>query len=97
MAEGVKHCRCLHTLEIGWNFIFLKDMNTMVCTLKECVNFRRLFVAKHDNIDQDVFVDDAEFLPISDYLPQCDVIVKLLLWDDGTYIEIDYNTYMHHI
>ena len=95
VAEGVKHCRCLHTLEIGCNFIFLKDINTMVCTLKDCVNFRRLFVAKHDNIDHDVFVDDAEFLPISDYLPQCDVVVELRSRVDGTYIEIDYNTCMH--
>ena len=95
VAEGVEHCRCLNTLEIGWNFIFLKDINTMVCTLKECVNFRRLFVAKHDNIDHDVFVD-AEFLPITDYLPQCDVIMELWLRDDGTHIEIGYNTYMHY-
>ena len=97
VAEGVKHCRCLHTLEIGCNFIFLQDVNTMVCTLtlKECINFRRLYVAKHDNIDHDVFVDDAEFLPISDYLPQCDVVVELWSRVDGTYIEIDYNTCMH--
>ena len=95
VAEGVKHCRCLNTLEIGLNFIFLKDINTMVCTLKECVNFRRLFVAKHDNIDHDVFVD-AEFLPITDYLPQCDVIMELWLRDDGTLIEIGYNAYMHY-
>ena len=94
MAEGVKHCRCLNTLEIGWNFIFLKDINTMVCTLKECVNFRRLFVAKHDNIDHVVFVD-AKFLPISDYLPQCDVVMELRSRVVGTYIEIDYNTYKH--
>ena len=45
VAEGVKHCRCLHTLEIGWNFIFSEDVNTMDCTLKECVNLRRLVVA----------------------------------------------------
>ena len=91
MAERV---RCLHALEIGFNSIFLKDINTMICTLKGCVNFCHFFVAKCDNIDHDVFVDDAEFLFISDYLPQCDVIVELLLSDDGTYNEIDYNTYM---
>ena len=92
---GVAECvRCLHVLEIGFNFIFVKDINTMICTLKEFVNFRHFFVAKRDNIDHDVFVDDAEFLPISVYLPQCNVIVELLLSDDGTYNEIDYNTYM---
>ena len=72
VAEGVKHCRCLHTLEIGWNFIFLKDINTMVCTLKDCVNLRRLFVVKHDYIRDDVFID-SKFLRICDYLPQCDI------------------------
>ena len=91
VAEGVKHCRCLHTLEIGWNFIFLKDINTMVCTLKECVNLRRLFVARHDNINYDVFID-AEFLPISDYMPQCDIIMDAWMddWEDD-YIEINYD------
>ena len=76
VAEGVKHCRCLHTLEFGWNFLFLKDINTMVRTLKDCVNLRRLVVAKHDNIGDEMFVD-AEFLPISDYMPQCDIIVDI--------------------
>ena len=89
MAEGVKHCRCLHTLEIGWNFIFLKDINTMVCTLKECVNLRRLVVAKHDDIDADVFID-AEFLPISDYLPQCDIVMDFLGGTENSY-EINYD------
>ena len=76
VAEGVKHCRCLHTLEIGWNFIFLKDINTMVCTLKECVNLHRLVVAKHDYIKDDVFID-TKFLHISNYLPQCDIVMEL--------------------
>ena len=89
VAEGVKHCRCLHTLEIGWNFIFLKDINTMVCTLKECVNLRRLVVAKHDYIDDDVFID-AEFLPISDYLPQCDIVMEMYEDIDDIYCEANY-------
>ena len=93
VAEGVKHCRCLNTLEIGWNFIFLEDVNTMVCTLKNCVNLRRLFVAKHDYIKDDVFMN-TEYLPI-DYMPQCDVIVELCLKDDGPYGEINYNTYRY--
>ena len=93
VAEGVKHCRCLHTLEIGWNFIFLKDINTIICTLKNCANLRRLFVAKHDYIKDDVFMN-TEFLPFN-YLPQCDVIMELRLKDDGTYGEINYNTYKH--
>ena len=88
VAEGVKHCRCLHTLEIGFNFIFLKDINTMVCTLKECVNLRRLFVAKHYYIDKDVFKDGG-FLLFDHYLPQCDIIVKLV--EDETYYEVNYN------
>ena len=92
VAEGVKHCRCLHTLEIGWNFLFLKDINTMVCTLKDCVNLRRIVVAKHGYIRDDVFID-TEFLPI-DYHPQCD-IVKLYIKEGGTYREINYNTYKH--
>ena len=92
VAEGVKHCRCLHTLEIGWNFIFLEDVNTMVCTLKGCVKLRRLFVAKHDYIKDDTFVN-TEFLPIRYYQPQCDVIMELCLKDDGTYEEINYNRY----
>ena len=89
VAEGVKHCKCLNTLEIGWNFIFLKDINTMVCTLKECVNLLRLRVEKHDYIDDDVFID-AKFLPISDYLPQCDIIVALWLGESETYMESKY-------
>ena len=40
VAEGVKHCRCLNTLEIGCNFIFLQDVNSIVCTLKDCVNLQ---------------------------------------------------------
>ena len=88
VAEGVKHCRCLHTLEIGWNFIFLKDINTMVCTLKKCVNLRRLFVAKHNHIDNDVFID-VESLPISDYLPQCDIMMEW--WLDEECSEINYD------
>ena len=93
VAEGVKHCRYLHTLEIGWNFIFFEDVNTIIYTLKECVNLRRLFVAKHDYIKDDVFMN-TEFFPI-DYLPLCDVIVELCLKDDGPYGEINYNTYKH--
>ena len=91
VAEGVKHCRCLHTLEIGWNFIFLEDVNTMVCTLKNYVNLRRLFVAKHDYIKEDVFIN-TEFLPIDNLPPQCDIIMELCLKDDGTYEEINYST-----
>ena len=89
VAEGVKHCRCLHTLEIGCNYIFLKGINTMVCTLNECVNLRRLCVAKHDYIDYDVFIN-AEYLnTTSDYLPQCDIIVELLIED----VEINYDEF----
>ena len=92
VAEGVKHCRCLHTLEIGWNFIFLKDINTMVCTLKECVNLRRLVVARHDYIDDDVFID-AEFLPISDYLPQCTIVMEMYEDEEDDYCETNYKDY----
>ena len=92
VAQGVKHCRCLHTLEIGWNFIFLEDVNTIIFTLKGCVNLRRLFVAKHDYIRDDVFMN-TEFLPI-EYLPQCDVIVDLYLEEDRTYMEIKYKRYI---
>ena len=90
VAEGVKHCRCLHTLEIGWNFIFLEDVNTMVYTLKNYVNLRRLFVAKHDYIKEDVFINTE--LPIDNLPPQCDIIMELCLKDDGTYEEINYST-----
>ena len=90
VAEGVKHCRCLHTLEIGWNFIFLKDINTMVCTLKECVNLHRLVVAKHDYIKDDVF-RDTKFLHISNYLPQCDIVMELQ--GTGTIRETSYELY----
>ena len=92
VAEGVKHCRCLHTLEIGWNFIFLKDINTMVCTLKECDNFRRLFVAKHPSIKYDQFMN-AKLLRICDFLPQCDIIMET--WIDGRQIcsEINYDKF----
>ena len=65
----------------------------MCCTLKECVNLRRLFVAKHDYIKDDVFMNTI-FLNI-DYLLHCDVIVELCLKEDGTYREINYNTYIH--
>ena len=92
VAEGVKHSRCLHTLEIGWNFIFLKDINTMICTLKECVNLRRLVVAKHYYINDDVFID-AEFLPISDYLPQCDIVMEMDEDEEETYCETNYELY----
>ena len=74
VVEGVKYSRCLNTLEIGHNFIFLKDINTMVCTLKDCVNLRRLFVAKHDCMKY----MNGYLLPNSDYLPQCDVILETL-------------------
>ena len=93
VAEGVKHCRSLHTLEIGFNFIFLQDVNSIVCTLKDCVNLQRLVVAKHHNIDDDVFID-AEFLPISDYLPQCDIIIEFLMDKSETdYIELNYDEF----
>ena len=91
VAEGVKHCRCLHTLEIGWNFIFLGDVNTIICTLKECVNLLRLVVVKHDYI-HDVFID-AEFLPISDYLPQCDIVMDMNKDVAADYCEINYELY----
>ena len=94
VAEDVKHFRSLHTLEIGWNSIFLEDVNTMVYTLKNCVNLRRLFVAKHDDIKEDVFIN-TEFLRIDNLPPQCDIIMELCLKDDGTYEEINYSTYKH--
>ena len=94
VAEGVKHCRCLHTLEIGWNFIFLEDVNIMVCTLKNCVNLRRLFVVKHDYIKRNVFMN-TELLPFV-YLPQFDVIMELCLKVDGTYGEVHYSRCKHN-
>ena len=92
VAEGVKHCRCLHTLEIGCNFIFLQDANSIVCTLKDCVNLQRLVVAKHGYIRDDVFID-TKFLRISDYLPQCDVIMELWIFGLVEYGELKYDDF----
>ena len=69
--------------------------STVICYFHQdlwCNVCWRLVVAKHDYIDDDVFID-TEFLPISDYLPQCDIVMEMYEDEEETYSETDYELY----
>ena len=61
--------------------------------MKDCVNLRRLVVAKHHNMEDDVFMN-TKFLRIGDYLPHCDIIIELRMDDPETdYVELIYEIF----
>ncbi len=58
LAEGIQHCQNLETLELGYNFIWFSDIQSIAFTLKESTKLERVFVPI-DLIDMSSYVCDV--------------------------------------